>query len=199
MQVKMGYAYRVFIILVIGVGIGALSSFEVSASLIEVLLYILVLSAGLSMGGLWAERGIPSGRTALQGFILGISLMLAGGVLGYIIGGLMGFDPVLTWIAGLASGWYSLAGPLVSLYDPVVGLSAFTANLLREVLHIGFYPYLAKGGYRCEGVSLGGATTMDTGLPVVIKYGGLDASMVALSQGLVITALAPIIASLLLY
>jgi len=195
--VRVPYVYTVFIILGAGIVLGALFSVDASNNLIEVLLYILILSAGLSMGRLWAEKGVPSGKTALHGILLGIGVMTVGGLVGFFVGKLVGVDPVLTGFAGLASGWYSIAGPIVSLYDPVIGLAAFTANLLREALHIAIYPVLAQKGYKCESVSLGGATTMDTGLPVVIKYGGLDASLLALSQGAVITGLVPIIATFL--
>lgn len=194
---RIPYVYTVFIVLGAGIILGALFSVEASNALIEFLLYILILSAGLSMGRLWAENGFPSGKTAFHGIVLGVGVMVVGGLVGFIIGEMVGVDPMLTGFAGLASGWYSIAGPIVSLYDPVIGLAAFTANLLREVLHIAIYPVLAQKGYRCESVSLGGATTMDTGLPVVIKYGGLDASLLALSQGAVITGLVPIIATLL--
>lgn len=198
MQLRLPYLYTVLATLAVGVGIGASTRVEVEGSTIEGILYILVLTAGLSMGRLLAERGVPSRRATVHGSILGLAVMAAGGVAGFLVGLASGVNPRLTAFSGAASGWYSLAGPLVSIYDPILGLAAFTSNLFREALHIGVYPIMAGKGYRCASVSLGGATTMDTGLPVVVKYGGLEASLTALSQGIIITALAPFTATLLL-
>lgn len=195
---RLSYLYTVLATLVVGVAIGASTSVEVGGSIIEGILYILVLTAGLGMGRLLAEKGVPSRRAAVHGIVLGLAVMAAGGVAGFLVGIATGVNARLTTFSGAASGWYSLAGPLVSIYDPILGLAAFASNLFREALHIGVYPIMAERGYRCVSVSLGGATTMDTGLPVVVKYGGLEASLTALSQGIVITALAPFAATLLL-
>ncbi|MEB3807221.1 MAG: lysine exporter LysO family protein [Desulfurococcales archaeon] len=184
--------------LVAGLVLGATNIVEPSEYLVKLLLYILILSAGFTIGGMWGERGLPSGREALSGVALGLSVMAAGGLAGYAVSLVLGEDPRLATVIGLASGWYSLAGPLVALHDPVLGLVAFLANLLREILHISIYPVLAVRGWPCRGVSVGGATTMDTGLPVVVKFGGSRAALLALSQGAIITMIAPLAALSLL-
>ena len=86
---------------------------------------------------------------------------------------------------------------MISSIDPVYGVSAFIANILRETLHIVLYPVLS----RCcstAAVSMGGATTMDTGLPVVTLYGEPEDPVIALVQGGLITLTVPIILAYIL-
>jgi uncharacterized membrane protein YbjE (DUF340 family) len=92
---------------------------------------------------------------------------------------------------GLAFGWYSLAGPLVSARDgPAIGLLAFLVNFLREILTMLLAPRL---GPRLGGpglAALGGATAMDTTLPFVLRYGSEESASLALTSGLVLTVAA---------
>lgn len=195
---RVPYLLTVLAALSAGLAVGALSPRYEVEGLVRILLYILVFAAGAGIGRMIHVEGPPPGRAALAGSLLGVAVMAAGWASGYTVGLLLGVNPRLAGFAGLASGWYSIAGPLVSLYDPLLGLAAFGANLFREALHIALYPLLSRRGYKCTAVALGGATTMDTGLPVIVKYGGLEASALALGQGVIITLLVPVAASLLL-
>jgi uncharacterized membrane protein YbjE (DUF340 family) len=89
---------------------------------------------------------------------------------------------------GLAFGWYSLAGPLLSAHDgPAVGLLGFLVNFLRELLTMVLAPRL---GRRLGGpglAALGGATAMDTTLPFITRYGSEESASLALTSGLVLT------------
>ncbi len=91
----------------------------------------------------------------------------------------------------LAFGFYSLAGPLVGARaGAVLGLLAFLTNFLREDLTMLLAPYL---GRRLRGAGLaavGGATSMDTTLYFVTRYGDPDAGSLALASGLFLTVAA---------
>ncbi len=94
----------------------------------------------------------------------------------------------------LAFGFYSLAGPLVAARaGAVLGLLAFLTNFLREDLTMLLAPYL---GRRLKGpglAALGGATSMDTTLYFVRRYGAEDAVSLALANGLVLTVAASLL------
>jgi uncharacterized membrane protein YbjE (DUF340 family) len=92
-------------------------------------------------------------------------------------------------------GFYSLAGPLVAARaGAVLGLLAFLTNFLREDLTMLTAPLLGRR-LRGEGLTaMGGATSMDTTLYFVTRYGDRDAGSLAIASGLVLT----IVASLLL-
>ena len=162
------------------------------------LLLALVAASGFLVGlGLDAGGG-GLGGAALLGVAYGLLVLATGALAGFLLAGPLGVEPGITAATGAAGGWYSLAGPMVSAVDPAWGLAALVANIAREALHIALYPVLAGRGLRVEAVVLGGATTMDTGLPVVVLHGGPRASAVAVAQGVTVTLLAPAVLAWLL-
>ena len=162
------------------------------------LLLILILLAGFSLGlDMPSQRGrlLAAGFT---GILMSTTTMVASALSVTVLGSRLGLDPQALAVVGLASGWYTLAGPMLMKIGHNYALIGFLANLLREALHLVLYPLLARRGLAVEAVSIGGATTMDTGLPVVVVHGGTYASAVALAHGMMITLLAPIISSFIL-
>ncbi|MEB3773515.1 MAG: lysine exporter LysO family protein [Desulfurococcales archaeon] len=160
-------------------------------------LYMLILLAGMAIG-MEVQSIKESGRSILIGSLMALSVILSGIASGLMLSRLFGIDARIASAIGAASGWYSLVGPMVSSIDPIYGVSSFIANILREILHIILYPVLS----RCcstAAVSLGGATTMDTGLPVIALYGRREDPVIALIQGGLITLTAPIILTYILY
>jgi uncharacterized membrane protein YbjE (DUF340 family) len=101
----------------------------------------------------------------------------------------------VAWSTSLAFGWYSLAGPLVEAKaGALLGLVAFLTNFLREDLTMLLSPLLGRR-LKGEGLSaMGGATSMDTTLFFITRYGDRESASVALATGLILT----ITASLLL-
>ncbi|MGB6500802.1 MAG: LysO family transporter [Thermoplasmata archaeon] len=99
----------------------------------------------------------------------------------------------------LAFGWYTLAGPLVAeRAGPALGLLAFLTNFLREDLTMLTAPLLGRR-LRGEGLTaLGGATSMDTTLYFVTRYGDSQAGSLALASGLVLTVGASLLLPLVL-
>jgi uncharacterized membrane protein YbjE (DUF340 family) len=101
----------------------------------------------------------------------------------------------VAFATSFAFGWYTLAGPLVGARaGALLGLLAFSTNFLREDLTMLLSP-LVGGRLRDEGLTaMGGATSMDTTLYFVTRYGDVEGGSLALASGLVLT----IAASLLL-
>ena len=99
----------------------------------------------------------------------------------------------------LAFGWYTLAGPLVlARAGALLGLLAFLTNFLRENLTMVLSPVVG-GRLRGEGLTaLGGATSMDTTLFFVTRYGDRKAGSLALASGLILTVSASLIVPLVL-
>ena len=94
----------------------------------------------------------------------------------------------------LAFGWYTLAGPvLTASVSASIGLVAFLVNFLRENFTMIGAPWIgALGGP--EGIAAcGGATSMDTTLYFAKKYGHPDAGSLALSTGIILTLVAPLL------
>jgi uncharacterized membrane protein YbjE (DUF340 family) len=112
---------------------------------------------------------------------------------------LSGVPPSAGLATAFAFGWYTLAGPLVAARDgAVLGLLAFATNFLREDLTMLLSPVVGRR-LRGEGLAaIGGATSMDTTLYFVTRYGEADAASLSLASGLVLTVAASLLLPLLL-
>ncbi|MCE4615243.1 MAG: lysine exporter LysO family protein [Desulfurococcales archaeon] len=160
-------------------------------------LYLLVLAAGYLIGDELTRLGRNAGKAFATGGFLAFSTILSSIIGGILVSEILGIDTRLGAVIGGGSGWYSLVGPMISQIDPLMGLVGFLANLLREIIHILIYPVLARCCW-LPGIAVGGATTMDTGLPVIAMYGGRKASIIAMINGGLITLSVPFVLSFLL-
>ncbi|MEB3758385.1 MAG: lysine exporter LysO family protein [Desulfurococcales archaeon] len=192
--------FSVYTVLALAAGLASgYSGFEVPyAGFMDGALYVLVVAAGFLIGAELAGLGGGSSKALVAGGLLSMSTIASGLLSGYIVAGLLGVNLRVGAVIGGGSGWYSLVGPLVSQVDPLMGLVGFLANLTREIVHIILYPLLA----RCcwfPAIAVGGATTMDTGLPVVTLYGGRRAGLIAMVHGGLITLFAPVVLQFVLF
>ncbi|MCI4364524.1 MAG: lysine exporter LysO family protein [Thermoplasmata archaeon] len=109
------------------------------------------------------------------------------------------FSAPIALATALAFGWYTLAGPLVGARaGALLGLMAFLTNFLREDLTMLLAPVFGRR-LQGEGMSaLGGATSMDTTLYFVTRYGDAEAGSLALASGLVLTVAASLLLPIVL-
>lgn len=116
-----------------------------------------------------------------------------GSLLGALVGGmLVSYSPWEALSVGAGFGWYSLSGVLLSnLGFPALGAVAFLSNVLRELLAVVTMPWLARKLHPVAAIAPGGATTMDTTLPILAKYGTHESTMIALLNGAVLSTLVP--------
>jgi uncharacterized membrane protein YbjE (DUF340 family) len=116
--------------------------------------------------------------------------------LGSIIGGLFGglilrIDLFASMGVCAGYGWYTLAGPLAGqLFGLEWGALGFAVNLLRELVTVvGASLFIKLDKY--APIAMGGATTMDTTLPIIVRYCGQDTLIIAFSSGFILTMAAP--------
>jgi uncharacterized membrane protein YbjE (DUF340 family) len=116
--------------------------------------------------------------------------------LGSIIGGLVAGLVLQINMAGATAigsgiGWYTLAGPLMKdILGAQWGTLAFTANFFRELITIITIPFLFRLD-KYAPIASGGGTTMDTTLPLIVRYCGKDTLVTAFSSGLILSLIAP--------
>ena len=115
-----------------------------------------------------------------------------GSVLGGFVGGLvLGVNVTASMAVSAGYGWYTLAGPLTSqLFGAEWGALGFTVNFLRELVTIVTVSLTVKID-KYAPVALGGATSMDTTLPVIVRYCGSDTLITAFSSGFTLSIIAP--------
>jgi uncharacterized membrane protein YbjE (DUF340 family) len=171
--------------LLVGLGIGRAVSMP-AAGAIPWVLYALLALVGFD---------IPLRLSALRGVWVPLTAAVAGALAAAVIFAAADHLALGAALAtSLAFGFYSLAGPLVAARaGAVLGLLAFLTNFLREDLTMILSPYL---GRRLRGsglAALGGATSMDTTLYFVTRYGDAEAGSLALASGLILTITASLV------
>lgn len=85
---------------------------------------------------------------------------------------------------GSGFGYYSLSSIFITQYRGAeLGTIALLANIGREILTLLCAPLLAKYFGRLAPISVGGATTMDTTLPIITRYTGESFIIVSIFHG----------------
>lgn len=87
---------------------------------------------------------------------------------------------------GSGFGYYSLSSILITQYKGVeLGAVALLANIIREIITLIFAPWLVKYFGKLAPISAGGATTMDTTFPIIVKNSGKEFSIVSIYHGFI--------------
>jgi len=100
---------------------------------------------------------------------------------------------------GAGFGYYSLSSILINkMHGELLGTIALVANVIREVLTLLFAPVLAWAFGKLAPVASGGATAMDTTLPIIIRVSGNEYGLMAIFSGIVLTILVPFLVTFIL-
>lgn len=88
---------------------------------------------------------------------------------------------------GSGFGYYSLSSIFVTQYrGPELGTIALLANIIREVFTLLGAPLLVRYFGPLSPISCGGATTMDTTLPIITRTSGEEFVILSLFHGFVV-------------
>ena len=88
---------------------------------------------------------------------------------------------------GSGFGYYSLSSILITEYrGPELGTVALLANIIREVVTLLGAPLLVRFFGPLTPISCGGATTMDTTLPIITRTSGQDFVILSLFHGFLV-------------
>jgi uncharacterized membrane protein YbjE (DUF340 family) len=141
--------------------------------------------------GLDKEAMAKLRKTGLRILIFPFSVAL-GSILGGLVAGLiLGINIFASMAVSAGFGWYTLAGPLVGqIFGAEFGALGFVVNFLRELVTITTVSLTAKVD-KYVPIAFGGATTMDTTLPVIVRYCGSDTLITAFSNGFTLSIVAP--------
>lgn len=85
---------------------------------------------------------------------------------------------------GSGFGYYSLSSIFITEYKGAeLGTMALLANIMREILTLLCAPLLVRWFGKLAPITLGGATTMDTTLPIITRASGQDFVIVSIFHG----------------
>jgi Predicted membrane protein len=88
---------------------------------------------------------------------------------------------------GSGFGYYSLSSIFISQYKGIeMGTIALTSNIMREILTLILTPILVTKWGKLAPISAGGATSMDTTLPIISKYTGKEYVPIAVFHGIAV-------------
>ena len=174
---------------------------DLSSYALYFLLFIVGLSVGLDDNLLKAIRQIPHRVLILPLIALGgtiIGSILSFFILNYtsLLFPSLSLHKIITLSSGM--GYYSITAILCTqVWGAQIGSIALLVNLLRELTTVVAAPVLSRFFGKYAATSLGGATAMDTSLPIIMKVDGNYMLPVALYNGIFFTIVVPVLISLL--
>lgn len=160
---------------------------------------VMIFIAGIEIG---SNRGILKRICNVHSALLALAIPLAvacGSICGALfLGHIAGLSVYDSLLVGGGLGWYSFSSVVISaMYSTEIGTVAFLANMMREISGFFLIPLLVRV-HKFLALAPSGAATMDSGLPVVIKYTNLHVGMYSFINGLVLTLIVPVLISWLL-
>ena len=93
---------------------------------------------------------------------------------------------------GSGFGYYSLSSIFITeMKGAELGTIALLANIMREIITLLCAPLLARWFGPLAPISVGGATSMDTTLPIITRATGEEFSVIAIYHGVVVDFCVP--------
>jgi len=191
----------IFITVIVGiiVGISIFPSEWVNATnyFMDVGLCLLLLLVGIDIG---KQKNILSEVKKMGYSLLIVPIMVAGGsIIGAMLGGMfIGLPFNEAGAVGAGFGWYSLSAVMLTDYSAHLSALAFLSNVMRELLAIMTIPFIAKWIGYMEAVAPGGATAMDTTLPIITQYTDSKIAVLAFVSGVLLSSMVPLFVSLII-
>lgn len=93
---------------------------------------------------------------------------------------------------GAGFGYYSLSSIFITkLSGEFLGTVALLSNIMRELITLVATPIFVKYFGSLAGIASGGATSMDSTLPIIIEYTGKEWGIIAIFSGIILTITVP--------
>ncbi len=186
----------------VAVGTQELVDRTLSGDLLSYSLYIMLVLAGMSMG--FDTKNF----LIIKDFGLRIFMVPIGSVLGTVLGVvfawgiLQAFNYAInfrdTLAVGAGFGYYSLSSVMISNFgNPELGSVALIANVSRELVTLLMAPLMVRVAGGLAPVAAGGATTMDTCMPVIARYAGEQYAIMGIFSGMVLSIAVPVFVTLI--
>lgn len=167
-------------------------------------LYLLMFQVGLSIG---SDKKLKEILTSIRPKLLLVPLATIVGTLTFsaLVSLLLTQWSVFDCLAvGSGFAYYSLSSILITeLKDASLGAQmaaelgtiALIANIIREIIALLGAPLFVKYFGRLAPICAGGATTMDTTLPIITRYSGKDLVFVSIFHGILVDFTVPFFVS----
>lgn len=106
-------------------------------------------------------------------------------------------SPADCMAVGSGFGYYSLSSIFITEYKGAeLGTIALLSNIMREIIALLCAPLLVRYFGKLAPISVGGATTMDTTLPIITRCSGQKFVIVSIFHGFVVDFSVPFLVTL---
>ncbi|WP_455627964.1 lysine exporter LysO family protein [Parabacteroides chinchillae] len=176
----------------------------ISGNLTMYVLYLLMFQVGISIG---CDKKLKDILCSIRPKLLLVPLATIIGTLIFsaLVSLLLTQWSVFDCLAiGSGFAYYSLSSILImQLKEPTLGVQlatelgtiALMANIIREIFALLGAPLFVKYFGRLAPICAGGATTMDTTLPIITRYSGKDLVFVSIFHGILVDFTVPFFVS----
>ena len=183
---------------------GGLPDVVIENDITVYVLYLLMFQVGLSIG---SDKKLKDILGSIRPKLLLVPLATIAGTLVFsaLVGLLLTQWSVFDCLAvGSGFAYYSLSSILITqLKEPFLGVQlatelgtiALMANIMREIMALLGAPLFVKYFGRLSPICAGGATTMDTTLPVITRYSGKDLVFISIFHGIIVDFTVPFFVS----
>lgn len=157
--------------------------FDISFVALALLMFCVGIGVGSDLGALRNLRTLDSRLLLLP------LITIAGTLAGCLLLGMFlprrNIPDVLA--VGSGFGYYSLSSIFITQYKgPELGTVALLANIAREIITLLGAPVLLRLAGPLGPITSGGATTMDTTLPIISNVSGRDFVILSIYHGFVV-------------
>lgn len=163
------------------------------------ILFLLLFLVGIGIGSnpqTWQLLRRANVRLLLVPLTIIAGTLLGAGACSLLLPAVSGREALAV---GAGFGYYSLSSIMITeLHGQQLGVVALLANILREILTLLLTPLLARCCGRLAPIASGGATAMDTTLPIISRFLSEEYALVAVFSGVVLTVLVPVLVTLIL-
>lgn len=98
---------------------------------------------------------------------------------------------------GSGFGYYSLSSIFITEYKGAeLGTIALLSNIIREIMTLLLAPLLVKYFGKLAPISVGGATTMDTTLPIILRFSGKEFAVISVFHGFILDLSVPVLVTI---
>lgn len=178
-------------------GLGGWVSLDWFAGVSVWVLYALMFSVGITLGhdtSLVGQVRRLDRRLALLPVATAVGTLAGAGVAGVLFAWFTVPDALAV---GAGFGYYSLSSIFIAdLRSVELGTVALLCNVMREIFTLLFAPLVKRWFGALATVSIGGATTFDTTLPIITRAAGRPYAVVSVFHGCMLDFSVPFLVTL---
>ena len=166
------------------------------SSLSTYILYLLMFCVGISLGN---DKTLVAQLRRLDVRLALLPVMTMAGTLAgcLVVSLLISYSWSESMAVGSGCAYYSLSSIFMSEFKGIeLGTIALLCNVMREIFTLLFVPVVCRWFGPLSAISIGGATTFDTTLPIITRSAGKEYAVVSIYHGCVLDFSVPVLVTL---